>query len=268
VLSVIIPAYNEEQRLSAGLGSILAYLAERFPDYELIIVNDGSSDRTAERVSEAIASEPRARLIAYTPNRGKGYAVRTGVLASRGDPVVFMDADLSTPLDEIADILGVLANAQADVVIGSRGVPHAEIRVKPSPFRRFASWLFDQIKYTLVGLRQFRDTQCGFKAYRGGVARQLFALSRVERFMFDVEVLYLAERAGLRIIEMPVQWADMPGSKVRFFEGVVNMFRDLWRIRRLHPGKIIIKRDSPAVEWSSSQVVGQSTRQPSGPTTT
>lgn len=262
MLSVIIPAYNEEQRLGAGLGSILAYLGERYPDYELIVVNDGSADRTAERVSTAVANEPRARLISYTPNRGKGYAVRTGVLASRGDPVVFMDADLSTPLDEVADILGVLANTQADVVIGSRGVPHAEIRVKPSPFRRFASWLFDQIKYALVGLRQFRDTQCGFKAYRGDVARQLFALSRVERFMFDVEVLYLAERAGLRIVEMPVQWADMPGSKVRFLEGVVNMFRDLWRIRRLHPGKIVIQRDSLAVQWSSSQVVGQPARRP------
>jgi dolichyl-phosphate beta-glucosyltransferase len=248
VLSIIIPAYNEEQRLGDGLGRILDYLGERYPDYELIIVDDGSTDRTAERVSDAIAGEPRARLISYTPNRGKGYAVRTGVLASRGDPVVFMDADLSTPLDEIVDILGVLANSRADVVIGSRGVPQARIRIKPSPFRRFASWLFDQIKYALVGLRQFKDTQCGFKAYRGGVARQLFALSRVERFMFDVEVLYLAERAGLRIVEMPVQWADMPGSKVRFWEGVVNMFRDLWRIRRLHPDKIIIVSEQPIVK--------------------
>lgn len=235
-LSVIIPAYNEARRLGPGLGGILAFLGRNYPDFELIVVDDGSQDGTAGVVSAALAGEPRARLISYQPNRGKGYAVRAGVLASRGDQVLFMDADLSTPLSEIPRLLAHLADA--DIVIGSRGLPEADIRVRPPFYRRAASWLFDQIKYALVGLRRFRDTQCGFKAFRGAVARPLFALGQVDRFMFDVEILYLAEQAGLRIREMPVAWADMPGSKVRFWEGVINMFRDLWRIRRLHPGRV------------------------------
>ena len=250
ILSVIIPAYNEAQRLGPGLPGILAYLAAHYPAYELIVVDDGSRDETAVLVAAAIAAEPRARLISYQPNRGKGHAVRTGVLASRGDVVLFMDADLSTPLGEIPRGLSRLADA--DVVIGSRGLPEADIRTRPPFFRRTASWIFDQIKYALVGLRRFRDTQCGFKVFRGGVARQLFALGRVDRFMFDVEILFLAERAGLRLREMPVTWADMPGSKVRFWEGVVNMFRDLWRIRRLHPGRIVLppepERHQPATQ--------------------
>jgi dolichyl-phosphate beta-glucosyltransferase len=240
-LSVIIPAYNEEERLGANLGQVLRYLDQHYPGHELIVVDDGSTDRTAAVVEQALEGEPRARLISYQPNHGKGYAVRAGVLASTGDPVLFLDADLATPLEEIPRALARLA--EADIVIGSRGLPEADIRVRPSPFRRFASWLFDQIKYALVGLRGLADTQCGFKVFRGPAARQLFALGKVDRFMFDVEILFLAERAGLRIVEMPVTWADMPGSKVRFLEGVINMFRDLGRIRRLHPGRVVINTE-------------------------
>jgi dolichyl-phosphate beta-glucosyltransferase len=247
-LSVVIPAYNEEQRLGPNLGPVLAFLAQHYPDYELIIVDDGSTDATAATVQTAIVGERRARLITYMPNRGKGYAVRTGVAASRGEIVLFMDADLATPLDEIPHILGQLEATRADIVIGSRGLPQATIRVKPSPFRRFASWLFDQIKYALVGLRDLADTQCGFKVFRGPIARQLFALGKVDRFMFDVEILFLAERTGLMIREMPVAWADQPGSKVRFLEGVINMFRDLWRIRRLHSGNIVVQSSSPVAK--------------------
>lgn len=228
-LSVIIPAYNEARRLGSNLGSVLKYFRAHYPNHELIIVDDGSSDATVRIVSVAIAGQPRARLISYQPNRGKGYAVRTGVLASHGDPVLFMDADLSTPLTEIPRILKFLDGA--DIVIGSRGQSESHIRKPPPLFRRLASFAFDQIKYTLVGLRRFKDTQCGFKVFRGSVARQLFAKSQVNRFMFDVEILYLAEQAGLIIREMPVTWADVSGSTVRFWEGVVNMFRDLWRIR-------------------------------------
>lgn len=237
-LSVIIPAYNEAERLGPQLGAVRAYLDAHFPDHELIVVDDGSRDATAARVTAALAGAPRARLLSYQPNRGKGAAVRAGVAVSRGAVVLFMDADLSTPLTEIPRLLAVLAAERADVVIGSRGLPQAEIRVRPPLYRRLASALFDQVKYALVGLRRFTDTQCGFKAFRGEVARPLFALGQVDRFMFDVEILFLAERAGLRIVEMPVTWADMPGSKVRFWEGAVQMLRDLWRIRRLHPGRI------------------------------
>ncbi len=225
--SIIIPAYNEEKRLGPNLKPVLKYLDTNYPGYELIIVDDGSADHTVQAVSKAIINEPRAKLIAYSPNRGKGYAVRTGVLASHGDIVLFMDADLSTPLEEIPKIIDLLKNY--DIVIGSRGI--SKVVKQASIRRRFASFIFDQIKYFMVGLRRFKDTQCGFKVFRRSTARQLFTKSQVDRFMFDVEILYLAERRGLRIGEMPVAWADVPGSHVRFFEGVVNMFRDLWRIR-------------------------------------
>lgn len=225
-LSVIIPAYNEEKRLGPNLGPVLKYLHKHFPNFELIIVDDGSTDNMAKSVRKAVLSEPRARLISYKLNRGKGYAVKKGVLASLGKQVLFMDADMSTPIGEIPKILKMLENA--DIVIGSRGKSDAP------PFRQIASFVFDQIKYILVGLREFKDTQCGFKAFDGDIARKLFAKSQVDRFMFDVEILYLAVKMKYKIIEMPVVWADMPDSKVHFLEGVVNMFRDLWRIRQIH----------------------------------
>ena len=225
-LSVVIPAYNEEKRLGPNLGPVLKYLHKNYPGFELIVVDDGSTDNMAKSVKKAILSEPKARLISYNPNRGKGYAVKQGVLASVGKQVLFMDADMSTPISEIPKILKMLDNA--DIVIGSRGKSDAP------PFRQMASFVFDQIKYVLVGLREFRDTQCGFKAFDGDIARRLFAKSQIDRFMFDVEILYLAQKMKYRIIEMPVSWADMPDSKVRFWEGVVIMFRDLHRIRQLH----------------------------------
>jgi dolichyl-phosphate beta-glucosyltransferase len=231
-LTVIIPAYNEQQRLPQHLGHVLAYLREHYPSFELLVVDDGSRDSTAEAVRAALAGEPRARVLAYQPNRGKGYAIRHGIQASRGARVVFLDADLSTPIEEIPRALEQLQ--QADVVIGSRDLPSSSIRVQQPLFRRLASEIFKWARYLMVGLWRLSDTQCGFKAYRGPLARQLFALAQVDRFMFDVEILYLADRAGLRIVEMPVQWQDAPGSKVRFWAGLRDMVRDLWRIRRLH----------------------------------
>jgi dolichyl-phosphate beta-glucosyltransferase len=236
-LSVIIPAYNEQDRLPQHLGPMLAYLREHYPSFELIVVDDGSTDQTAARVRAALGGEPRARLLAYQPNRGKGYAVRTGVGASRGTSLVFLDADHSTPIEEVPRALACLA--QADVVIGSRDLPGARIHVPQPPFRRLASEIFKWTRIALVGLRRLSDTQCGFKAYRGAAARDLFARSQVDRFMFDVEVLYLAERAGLRIVEMPVEWTDVSGSKVQFWHGLRDMVRDLWRIRRLHSKGVI-----------------------------
>jgi dolichyl-phosphate beta-glucosyltransferase len=234
----VIPAYNEQARLPPHEGAVLAYLRTNYPAFELIVVDDGSRDGTVAAVTAALAGEPRARVLAYTPNRGKGYAIRTGVLASRGAQVVFLDADLSTPIDEIPRALEQLR--QAEVVIGSRDLPTSDVRVPQPLFRRVASDLFKWIRYVMVGLWRISDTQCGFKAYRGPVARQLFALAQIDRFMFDVEILYLAERAGLRIIEMPVRWEDSPGSKVQLVEGLKNTVRDLWRIRRLHRRRPVI----------------------------
>lgn len=239
-LSVVIPTYNEARRFPPHLGDVLSYLREHYPAFELIVVDDGSRDDTTAVLRDALAGEPRARLLTYQPNRGKGYAVRTGVLASRGAVVVFLDADLSTPVDQIPLALERLR--QADIVIGSRDLPSSDIRGQQPVYRRLASEVFKWIRFLMVGLWRISDTQCGFKAYRGPLARQLFALARVDRFMFDVEILYLAERAGLRIQEMPVRWTDAPGSTVRFREGLVDMIRDLWRIPRLHPERPVIAR--------------------------
>lgn len=220
-LSVVIPAYNEARRLGPHLGSVIDYLNKSYPGYELIVVDDGSTDDTA-----SVVQKYKVQLISYSPNRGKGYAIRTGVAATTGKMVLFMDADLSTPLTEIPKIIKVLG--RNDVVIGSRGKSDAPL------YRQIASLVFDQIKFIMVGLRRFKDTQCGFKLFRGDVARRLFAKGRIDRFMFDVEILYLAEKSGYKIVELPVTWADAPGSHVRFWEGLINMFRDLWRIRQLH----------------------------------
>ena len=230
-LSVVIPAYNEEKRLGPHLSPVIKYLDDNYPGYELIIVDDGSSDNTRQTVERAIKNVPQAKIISYKPNKGKGYAIRQGVLTSSGSMVLFMDADLSTPLDQIPIILKYLE--ASDVVIGSRAIGKS-VKKPASLFRRTASVLFDQVKYILVGLREFKDTQCGFKAFNGQVARKLFAQSKIDRFMFDAEILFLAKKEGMSIQEIPVVWADMPDSKVRFFEGVISMFRDLVRIRLLH----------------------------------
>lgn len=225
-LSVIIPAYNEAERLGPHLGSVVDYLKNNYPNSELIVVDDGSSDQTA-----SVVRKYKVQLISYSPNRGKGYAIRTGVAQSHGAMVLFMDADLSTPLSEIPKIIKALKGN--DIVIGSRGGGD-NVKKSAPIFRRIASFVFDQIKFALVGLQEFKDTQCGFKIFRGDVARRLFAKGQIDRFMFDAEILYLAQKEGLKIAELPVTWADVPGSHVRFWEGLVNMFRDLWRIRQLH----------------------------------
>ena len=236
-LTVIIPAYNEQQRLPQHLGPVLDYLRAHYPAFELLVVDDGSRDQTADAARAALAGEPRARVLAYQPNRGKGYAIRQGVAASRGDSVVFLDADLSTPIEEIPRALAALQHA--DLVIGSRDLPNSDVRVPQPLFRRFASEVFRWARNLSLGLWRIADTQCGFKAYRGPLARRLFAVAQIDRFMFDVEILYLASRAGLRIVELPVQWQDAPGSKVRFWAGLRDMFRDLWRIRTHHRKTVI-----------------------------
>jgi dolichyl-phosphate beta-glucosyltransferase len=232
-LTVIIPAYNEGQRITPSLASVLAYLHAQSYTWELLVVDDGSRDDTASVVRKAIETEPNARLISYQPNHGKGYAVRTGVLAAAGTHVVFLDADLSTPPDEIEKALHLLHDGY-DMVIGSRALPDSKIETKPPLFRRFGTAVFNLVKHLMVGLWQYSDTQCGFKAYRQSKVKPLYEQAVIDRFMFDVEILYLAEKKHLKVHEMPVRWADAAGSKVRFFEGLVNMFKDLRRIRQQH----------------------------------
>ena len=238
-LSVIVPTFNEAARITSGVQAIMGFLRDAGRSWELIVVDDGSADATPEIVEQAIGGEVRARLIQYRPNRGKGFAVRTGVLAATGMWIVFLDADLSTPVEEIDRAMPRLQSG-VDIVVGSRAHPDARIERKSPLFRRMASAVFDRMRNAIVGLRQFSDTQCGFKAARGDAVRPLYERAVIERFMFDVEILYLAERAGLRMEELPVRWADSSGSTVRIFPGVYRMFRDLLRIRRVHSGARVL----------------------------
>lgn len=232
-LSVIVPAYNEAGRITPSLEKILAYLRQQSYTWELIVVDDGSRDDTAQVVGRLLVGEPNARVITYQPNRGKGYAVRTGVLAAQGPLAVFLDADLSTPPDEIQNALKYL-NQGYDMVIGSRALPDSKIETKAPPLRRLGTAIFNLVKHSLVGLWEFSDTQCGFKAYRSATVRPLYERAVINRFMFDVEILFLAERKKLKVYEMPVRWSDAAGSKVRFLQGIYDMVRDLLRIRWVH----------------------------------
>lgn len=230
-LSVVIPAYNETARIGGTLYAALAYLAPRSYSWELIVVDDGSHDGTARVVAERIRRVPTARLISYSPNRGKGAAIRTGVLASRGERVLFCDADLSTPFEELERLLAVLEDGY-DIVIGSRAIEGA-CAVAPI-WRRLGGLLFRLCRNGLIGLREFSDSQCGFKLFRGDVARRLFALQRIDRFMFDIEVLYLAQCLGYRIGESAVRWTHAEGGKVGFWDFSFNWMRDLALIKWHH----------------------------------
>jgi dolichyl-phosphate beta-glucosyltransferase len=234
-LSVIIPRYNEQARIGDTLTSVLAYLQARESSYEVIIVDDGSRDKTASIVDSKIRGRERARLITYQPNRGKGYAVRQGMLASRGEVAVFTDADLSTPVTEIDAALQLLQSG-FDVVIGSRALAESKISKYQPPYRQIGARVFNILRDGIVGvdISRFKDTQCGFKAFRGPAAHRLFGLARVDGFMFDVESLYIAIKLGYRIHEMPVHWTDMPGSKLRLVRDTARMFRDLAAIRSIH----------------------------------
>lgn len=240
-LSVVIPAYNEERRIGATLRAALAYLGGRPEATELIVVDDGSSDGTAA-LAQSIVDEPRdtprlsARVISYRPNGGKGRAVRTGVLATRGRRVAFADADLSTPLEELDRALPFLDPAEGpayDVVVGSRAVAGARIARYQPIYRQLSARFFNLVRDGLVPVGGVTDSQCGFKLFDGALARAIFARQRVDGFMFDVETLYIANRLGLRVYELGVPWTDAPESKVRFSSGF-RIVPDLLRVRALH----------------------------------
>lgn len=227
-LSVVVPAYNEEQRLGRTLDSMWRGLRRRFSSFELIVVDDGSTDGTA-RVVEAFAYDHReVRLLRYARNRGKGYAVRHGVMASHGRWVLFSDADQSTPLREVRKLLKRLEDH--DIAIGSRAIRDAHI-IQSQPFYRVLMGKTFNKLVQLLAVPGIRDTQCGFKCFRGGVARQLFGACRIDGFSFDVEVLYAARRMGFSIAEVGILWKNSPESKVHPVRHSLQMLRDLLRIR-------------------------------------
>lgn len=233
LLSLVIPAYNEEKRLGSSLQKIAEYLAVKDYSSEVIIVDDGSTDQTVD-IAESLrpifqAARVDLRIIRNPGNRGKGFSVRNGMLHARGDIAVFSDADLSAPITELDKLIAPIIAGDKDVVFGSRALAGSVISTHQSPLRELAGRSFNLIMRVLTGLR-FMDTQCGFKAYNRKKTRAVFELQRINGFGFDVEVLFIAQHHGLRLQEMPVVWGNVEGTKVTLASGL-RTFLDLVTVR-------------------------------------
>jgi dolichyl-phosphate beta-glucosyltransferase len=228
-LSVVIPAYNEAARLPATLRDLRAFLDRDGRRAEVIVVDDGSTDDTSQVVRRCEAEDNRIRLIRLPQNRGKGYAVRTGVVNAGGRLVLFADADGATPFDELTRLESQLSTG-ARVAIGSRAIPNRTTRVEARLYRRIAGRMFHAV-VRLYAIRGFVDTQCGFKLFDAPVAHDLFSRMRMTGYSFDVEVLLMALRAGYKVAEVPVNWVHQPGSKVRVVRDGLRMAIDVLRIR-------------------------------------
>jgi glycosyltransferase involved in cell wall biosynthesis len=230
--SVVIPCFNEAARIGATIRATLDYLHENSPQSELIVVNDGSTDATATIARGALdKAEIATRLLENFPNRGKGAAVRAGLLAAQKPIGLFFDADLSTPLEETPKVIEPIARGELDIAFGSRAIDSSLIG-QHQPWRReYAGRVFNLLVRVATGL-PFWDTQCGFKAFRLDVCRPILEAARIDGFAFDVELLYLAQRAGLRIREIPVRWNHAEGSKVRFFHDSLRMLREVIALKK------------------------------------
>ena len=228
-LSIVIPAFNEEARLEPTLRAYMSYCRETARRAELIVVDDGSLDRTSQVVNGFAARNPEVRLIRLAENQGKGQAVRSGVVNAQGRQILFADADGATPLSEIERLEQALVRG-ADVAIGSRAVRDQAVAVKARLYRRIMGRTFHRF-VELLTVPGVKDTQCGFKLFRGPVAHDLFSRMRIRGFSFDVEVLMMAQRRGYTIAEVPVNWTHQPGSKVNLVTDSARMLRDLFIIR-------------------------------------
>lgn len=231
-LSIVIPAYNEEARLARTLGRIRDYFAglgTSTDQFEILVVDDGSKDGTVRVAEEWTRELPMLRVVSNGGNHGKGYSVRHGMLEARGRVALFTDADLSSPIEESEKLLAAI-RAGNDVAIGSRALDRSMISVHQSHSRELAGVIFNGFVRIFTGLR-YHDTQCGFKAFVRTPSRIVFEQQRIEGFGFDPEILFLAERHGLRGIEVPVSWAHDPATKVHMIRDSLRMFADLIYIR-------------------------------------
>jgi len=226
-LSVVIPAYNEAERLGPSLDRALEYLERRGGSFEVLVVDDGSSDATGQVAASYAARN--VRLLAHPLNRGKGAALRTGVVAARGDRVLVSDADFSTPIEELPKLERRLADA--DLVLGSRAAPGADVRERQPLYRELMGKTFNLL-IRILGVRGLRDTQCGFKLMRGEIGRELFAEMEIDGFAYDVEMVWLARQHGYRVVEVGVVWVNSAASKVDPIRSSLAMFRDVIALRR------------------------------------
>jgi glycosyltransferase involved in cell wall biosynthesis len=230
-ISVIIPAFNEEKRLPSTLERVVEYLDQTgFAFAEVLVVDDGSRDGTAAQAGEFARRHPCVRILRNPGNRGKGYSVRHGMLEAQGEWALFTDADLSSPIEELEKLTAAAEREGASIAFGSRAIDRSLVGVHQPVLREYAGRFFNVVMRAVMGLK-FHDTQCGFKLFRRDAARAIFARQQLERFGFDVEILFLAELLGYRAVEVPVRWNDVAGSKVGTLQGL-DGFADLLRIRR------------------------------------
>lgn len=233
MLSIVVPAYNEAERIGVTLKRMLAYFDSQCYPYEILVVSDGSNDGTMDVVTPIAARRSQVRLLSYAGNRGKGYAVRYGILRAQGERILFSDADLATPIEEIEKLSDRLDDGY-DIAIGSRDVAGSQLIKRQSLLREFGGKTFNKIVQALA-VPGIHDTQCGFKLFTRAAALSIFRVARVDHFAFDVEALYLAMRVfGYRIAEVPVRWQHVEGSKVRFARDAYRMAKTVFRIRFTH----------------------------------
>jgi glycosyltransferase involved in cell wall biosynthesis len=228
LVSIVIPAYNESVRIGDTLSKIRDFLIRSGDRFQMIVVDDGSADDTVGIVERL--GFPELRILRNDGNRGKGYSVRRGVLEAVGEFVLFSDADLSAPIEEFEKLLGALRRENADIAVGSRGLDAALIGKHQSIVRESGGKLFNKVVRALLGLK-IRDTQCGFKLFRREIVGAVFEKQTTDGFGFDPEILFLAARRNLKIVEVPVRWNHAEGSKVRFLRDGIGMVLDMIRIR-------------------------------------
>jgi dolichyl-phosphate beta-glucosyltransferase len=241
-LSIVIPAYNEEDRILPTLTRTVSYLNQQTYDSEVLVVSDGSSDGTCSAVTLKYPSSNKVRVQAleYHPNRGKGYAVKYGMLRGTGEHAMFMDADYSVPIEAVEEAFSLIASG-ADIAIGSRAVAGASIAKSQGFVRSLSGKIYTAIQNIYLGI-SYKDTQCGFKLFKHGAAQALFKRQKLHSVIFDPEILWLAKQNGFKVAEFPVEWHHHEDSRIQYdsFGKSLFVFQELFRIRKVH-GRLIRK---------------------------
>lgn len=235
-LSLVLPAYNEARRLPPYLSAVRQHLEAHYgARHEVIVVDDGSRDDLIEILEQHASGWPQLRWIRHPENRGKGAAVRTGILAAQGELLLFADADGATPIEEEARLAAAIRNG-ADLAVGSRLLAAPDVKRSRDRLRGLAGRAFAAVARGALGLG-VRDTQCGFKMFRAEVGRRLFSMARESRYLFDLEILALAKRLGYATVEVPVRWKEIPGGHLRLGRDLFGVLRNLWRLRQRLKGE-------------------------------